>query len=46
MLEVFEKACISLHKLKENRISGKLLNIETGFLHQRKQRVVQNEQYS
>ena len=46
MLEVFEKACISLHKFKENRISGKLLNTETGFLYQRKQRVVQNEQYS
>ena len=31
-----------LHKLKENGILGKLLNIVKDFLHQRKQRIVLN----
>ena len=35
-----------LHKLKENYISGKLLNTVKDFLYQRKQRVVLNGQYS
>ena len=35
-----------LHKLKEKGISGKLLNIVTDFLYQRKQAVVLNCQYS
>ena len=35
-----------LHKLRENGISGKLLNTVKDFLYQRKQRVVLNCQYS
>ena len=35
-----------LHKLKENGISGKLLNTVKDFLCQRKQSVVLNGQYS
>ena len=35
-----------LHKLKENGILGKLLNTVKDFLHQRKQRIVLNWQYS
>ena len=35
-----------LHKLKENGISGKLLNIVKDLLYQGKQRVVLNGQYS
>ena len=35
-----------LYKLKENSISGKLLNTVKDFLYQRKQRVVLNGQYS
>ena len=35
-----------LHKLKENGISGKLLNTVKDFLYQRKQRVVLNGQCS
>ena len=35
-----------LFKLKQNRISGNLLNVITDFLYQRKQRVVLNGQHS
>ena len=35
-----------LHKLKENDISGKILNIEKYFIYQRKKRVTLNGQYS
>ena len=35
-----------LFKLKQNGISGNLLNVITDFLYQRKQRVVLNEQHS
>ena len=35
-----------LHKLKENSISGKLLNTLKDFLYQRKQRILLNGQYS
>ena len=35
-----------LHKLKENDISGKILNIEKYFIYQRKKRVILNGQYS
>ena len=35
-----------LFKLKENRMTGNLLNVITDFLYQRKQRVVLNRQHS
>ena len=48
ILKAFDKVCHQgLHyKLRQNGISGELLNILTDFLDKRKQRVILNGQYS
>ena len=46
--KLFDNVCYEniLFKLKQNGISGNLLNVTTDFLHQRKKRVVLHEHHS